>query len=376
MLNIDTIQSRCDFCDSANVSCVYEVKTSRRGANVMMCNDCGLFQTLYKYTDNTKQQSLSADANWGNIRHGKKIRLQKSIDVLDNIIKSKQINRILDIGSNRGHFINYVLNNNTDVIVDAIEPDKTILQEYQNNDNLNVYNIRFERFITQEKYDLIYCCHTLEHADSASAMLKKARSLLSENNGKLYIDVPNINILDDPHNIQEFFIDKHSFHFDCDILTNYLKMLGFNIENYSDDNRNIVLLCTQKYHDITKVKNYNQHLVNNREKLVQTTKIIHKFANNGSTMIYGASQILDALINYGNLDISNINCIVDDYLYGYVDKIDNHKIHNITHIKDQKFDNIILLTKSASASIKNKLQDNNVKFNNIFSFDELMTKTT
>ena len=173
---INTIDKKCDFCQSKNIEELYRVPTSQKSAVIYSCKDCGLVQTIYNQKQNhilNKKQSLSSDANWGNIRHGKKVRLSTSLSAISNLIDLSSVKRVLDVGSNRGSFVNYILSESTGALVDAIEPDSTILSEYKKSDRLRIYNTRFEYFETDQSYDLIYCCHTLEHAESASCKLKK-----------------------------------------------------------------------------------------------------------------------------------------------------------------------------------------------------------
>lgn len=378
MLDTETI--KCDFCKSNNLELIYSVPTSKKGADVYICEKCNLVQSIYKNkTSNLKRiQSLSSDADWGNIRHGKKTRLSLSLNILNKFIQLDDIKSVLDIGSNRGHFVNYIISHSNTIEVDAIEPDTNILEEYSSNHRLSIHKTRFENFASHKKYDLIYCCHTLEHADSASLMLGKIYDLLSEN-GVVYIDVPDLAMIEDIFNVQEFFIDKHKFHFSKKVLINYLIYLGFNVIDQSYESRNIILVCT-KNRDTNiikqKIQNYIQNLITNRELLNKASKYIQTLSKENTVAIYGASQILDAMIKYGNLDLSQISYLIDDFLCGYIDSVQNKSILNINNLQNKNIDYMILLTKSSTGIILEKLKLNNINIKHSILLEDLFKEMT
>ena len=83
----------CNFCSSKLVP-VYKVESSLIGATVCTCTSCGLLQSVYADKDKKNKHTdkrISSDASWGNIRHGKSIRLEPSLNVLDKILKNKSI---------------------------------------------------------------------------------------------------------------------------------------------------------------------------------------------------------------------------------------------------------------------------------------------
>lgn len=363
---------KCDFCHCNKLTEVYKVPTSKIEATIMSCDSCGLLQS--SYGDKTKKhtnKSLSSDADWGNIRHGKKIRLSKSIKILEKFVNFDELKYILDIGSNRGDFIEY-MGECTSATIDAIEPDITIISNYPQKQNITIHNLKFEKYVTDKKFDLIYCCHTLEHANSASSMLINSVNLLKDN-GYIYIDVPSIDVLLNSTNVQEFFIDKHTFHFSLEILKNYLKLLGLEIIYEKDDGFNIVILSkkiNKSRENTIKITKYEKKLKSNRKKLQKICSNIHKLIKNKKSVIYGASQILNALIKYGNLNIEKIDYVIDDYLHEKINDINGKKIENIESIDWKDVDIVIILARSAISSIKTKLKKKNIS--QIISFDELV----
>lgn len=373
LLMINTIDKECDFCQSKNIEKLYDVPTSQKSAIIYGCKECGLMQTAFNQNNTlNRKQSLSSDADWGNIRHGKKVRLSPSLSAITNDINLSSVQNVLDVGSNRGSFVNYILSESPNVFIDAIEPDSQILSEYKKSDRLHIHNIRFEQFVTNQKYDLIYCCHTLEHADSASYMLKKMVSLLSTN-GLLYIDVPSIEMLSDTSNIQEFFIDKHTFHFDKTVLQKFLAHLGLTVIDRSSDSRNIIFCCLKNDKSYkTIIGSYIETMSNNRQKLINISRKLEALSLNSSVAIYGASQNLNALIKYGNFNISNIKYIIDDYLYGHIDLIQNKKIITVRDINNTNIDYMVLLTKSSTDAVIQKINSHNINVKEFILLEELI----
>lgn len=366
---------QCDFCKCKSLSHIYSVPTSRVGAKIYSCDQCGLLQTIYLNKQNKHtNKSVSSGADWGNIRHGKKIRLQTSIEFIGKFVDLSKLTSVLDIGSNRGHFVNYLNQINSECSIVAVEPDSRILEEYTKTNKLKIINTRFEDYTDTNQFDFIYCCHTLEHADSANEMLIQAISLLKDD-GHLFIDVPSASILDDETNVQEFFIDKHTYHFSIPVLHKKLLTLGLVIIDFKDDMHNITILCQKKNKSITNnqiLKNYSKVLLQNHEKLNKVSKFIEELCSKNRVAVIGASKIYDALIKHANLNTDNIKYLIDDYLYGYIDEVHGKKIYKQEDILFDDIDIVILLTKSATDELKLKIKNKGISM--IYTFDELILR--
>lgn len=352
---------KCDLCNNTNLTVEYVVKTSLIDSSILSCDRCGLIQSIYKYPENKHTyKSISCDADWGNIRHGKSIRLQNSIDIITKYINKETIKNILDIGSSRGHFINWTLSYYQTTNVHAIESDKNIVNDYDTNPNIKLSIGKIENQNLKNKfYDLIYSSHTLEHVSSPSIFFEKVYNGL-KNDGYLYIEVPSIEILKDKNNLEEFFIDKHTYHFSSDSLIQYLKKYNLSIIYLNDDGFNISILA--KKSSKINIKKYNTILKNNRKNLKQSIiKFNHKFKNK-TLAFYGVGKTLDALIKYGDLKLNNVKFLVDDYICKYINEIHNKKVFDKEILKTKKVDCVILLTKSSSKKIEVFLKENNIEY--------------
>ena len=61
--------------DNRNIDFFYKPVNSKRGMSVGVCKDSGLIQSFQTKEKPSKRiQSISCDADWGNIRHGKGLR--------------------------------------------------------------------------------------------------------------------------------------------------------------------------------------------------------------------------------------------------------------------------------------------------------------
>lgn len=352
---------KCDFCDSENVIQIYAVPTSLIGARVYSCGMCGLKQSFYSDKDKSNKHTdkrISSGASWGNIRHGKSIRLQPSLDVLSDVLDNPEVKNVLDVGSNRGSFVNYLVDNSP-CMIDAIEPDSTILDDYKQSNRITVYNEKLEDYLPNKGYDLIYCCHTLEHMDSAKKALQKMVSMLN-NNGYLYIDVPSADVLLYKQNVEEFFIDKHTFHFNKTPLCNMLTMLGLDVQFAHDDGFNITILAklfTKNKKAKETIHYYETTKDNNLIKIKTIAQKMNALCQTNNVLVYGASRIFDALVTHGGLDPSLLAYVVDDYLFGKIEFVHGIKLTRIDNIDFQgdSIDICFILARSSIDSIKEKM---------------------
>jgi hypothetical protein len=180
-------------------------------------------------------------------------------------------------------------------------------------------------------------------------------------------------MLSDKLNIQEFFIDKHKFHFDSSVLDKFLTSLGLEVIDCSVEDRNIVFCCIKKYKRFTNnITEYINTIQINRDKLYNASKTIQNLASSHSVAIYGASQNLNALIKYGKLELKNISYIIDDHLYGYIDTIQDKHILSIDKIKDTNIEYFILLTKSSTELIIEKIKNHNINVKYFISIADLI----
>lgn len=323
----------CDFCLGRKLTAVYKVPTSNLGAAVFLCTGCGLVQSLFnQQTNNKKIVSTTSDAGWGNIRQGKSLRFKKIMDFMDREIDFSRIKHILDIGANRGDFVKWIREKNTSSEITAVEPDTSLVADYSNIFNLKLKTDRFEDIVLPAAhFDFSYCLHTLEHAHSARQMLEKIHDSLSPS-GFCLLEVPNLEYISNKYIVEEFFIDKHRFHFSDAVLTHFLIYSGFEVVKSIDhDLFNITYILRKKAGRKSSVASfktsteivgqtgkmivdYKLHLNKNLKKLPEIGHKLNELQLRQKIVIWGAGRIFDALVRYGKLKTDRIDYLIDTYL--------------------------------------------------------------
>jgi len=361
----------CDFCKGALTS-IYKVPDTSRGAVVSICDICGLVQTVFtKKKPKERMVSTSSGAGWGNIRHGKGLRLDKNKALLQKLVPWQDCKTILDIGANRGDFIHWISEVNPRSCITAVEPDSHVVDSYKDHANVDLVVDRFEHTTLQPEYfDFIYCFHTLEHADSALEMLNHLYILL-KTGGYAFIEVPNIDVITENDVVEEFFIDKHKFHFNRSILLDYLRAMDCEIifGEKETDKSNITFLIQKKvkrqiqekvsFADKTRVtKNtaaigeYARILEMNRGKLKEAAEKLEAFMKRQKVVLWGAGRIFDALVRYGGLSTEHIYCLVDSYLAPLLPEVHEVPIKAPNSLRLLEPDVVIVLAKTSTVDIE------------------------
>jgi SAM-dependent methyltransferase len=264
--------------------------------------------------------------------------------------------RVLDIGSSRGQFLAWSTIEFPANSYVGIEKDPTIAAtEIAPNVEVLVESLIDSKVDNLEKFDFIFCNHSLEHFDDAIGSLRYIRKLLAED-GILWIDVPNMIAIKDLMVVEEFFIDKHMYHFDHVSLENILRRVGLVVvEDHSDD-YNLVFLVkkiqpNQSLHTENVVSEkdlfrYEQTLNKNREKL---KKIASKISSIENVAIYGSGRILDALIKYGELQVNKF-LVADKFLWEHAGNL-GIEISNPESVDWSSFENVVVLARSSENEI-------------------------
>jgi len=226
-------------------------------------------------------------------------------------------------------------------------------------------------------FDFIFCFHTLEHTNSASFALKKIFNIL-KTDGTLFLEVPNIEQIQERDNVEEFFIDKHTFHFNRCLLLKYLKAIGFKIVFGEKDTQksNITIIAEKKERSLKKIKIAEQGLVEenkrlidryihtlevNRNKLKKVGAILNQFIEKQRVAFWGGGRIFDSLVKYGNLNPQKAVCVVDKYLAGKIDNVYGIKLEKPEILKMVDTDVVIILAKSSVLEIEKEVRKYGVR---------------
>lgn len=332
----NTENPTCDFCLSPLMVPDYLPQGTRRAMTVHVCPICGLSQSSQGIPEPKRIRTLSTDADWGNVRHGKGVRFSTLRAILEREVDWNEIRRAIDVGANRGDFILWLKSAHPKVEAWAIEPDASVVAAYSQLSGVRLHIDRLEQVsLPAAQFDLIFCSHTLEHADSAAVMLETMRLALRPG-GLLLLEIPNLAGITGQDIVEEFFIDKHTFHFDRETLLDYLKSTGFSVVHGSEDTDvlNITLLLRREgdrgqYYpcdgEIRAARNrewiaeFSKRLPTNRALLKRIVdEKLRPLGKRQKVGYWGAGRIFDALVNYGGLNSEDVYCLVDRHLYGII----------------------------------------------------------
>jgi len=361
---------RCDHCQQERLVPVYEVADSKRGMAVYVCRNCGLVQSLSSGAGGSPRVvSTSSGADWGNVRHGKGLRLGQALKVLEPLVRWDHIGKALDIGSNRGDFVKWLWESHPEIKIHAVEPDGSLVAPYQSLSSVTLSIGRFETVpISTGSIDFVYCCHTLEHADSAATMLGRIHGCMSDS-GLVFVDVPNIDAISERDVVEEFFIDKHTFHFSRPIFCRMLQSAGFHILWGEDgkDLHNITVVAVKKpqggsnctspsgeeiyEYYAAAIEAYANRLQENRRKLREVGAKLNEFMQRQKVAFWGAGRLFDALVKFGGLDANRASAVIDTYLAPILPRIHGVEVHTPEHLKWSPPDVVVILARSSAEEI-------------------------
>ena len=373
------IENICDLCGSNNNNLIYKPIGTKRGLQVFICEDCGLVQSFPKI-DHVVERNVMASsaADWGNIRYGKQFRTKHDLDLLCKYISISELKNCLDVGSNRGHFIKSLFKLNNSIELWGVEPDKTICDiNLISNNRLNLINDRLENVkLPPDYFELVYLSHTLEHLKSPRLSLKQINESL-KHNGLLYIEVPNIDFINSADVIEEWFIDKHLYHFSIDTLIQLITCAGFEIVYCSDnlDTSNISIIAKKSKNNRTQnrksdfisskqlILSYENTIKSNREKLTELGAYLNNLGVKKKLVIWGAGRIFDTIVKIGGLDPNNVFGLIDKYLADYINNTNGLKIYKPKDFLKLNPDVVFICSREYFNEIKNEIVEISNKVN-------------
>lgn len=384
----------CNICkESLNLK-VYSPHGTQRGLSVYICSYCNLVQSLPRIeTVNTNVKSTSSGANWGNIRYGKSFRTNSAINELTKYLDLHSVKRVLDIGSNRGHFLQNIFKLNSKTELWGIEPDRSIVSEYSEHNSINLIVDRVQNTKLPSKYfDLIYCSHTLEHLADPIKTLIYIKNLLSRS-GIAYIEVPNLDFISHKYLVEEFFIDKHLYHFDQETFKKALWIAGLDIIKFETDESNLwavaksadasseIELGKEKLKSsnfekkVIQVSEYKLNLSKNHKKMRRIASRLENLCNKYRVCIWGGGRIFDALIQHGNFNPGNLIAVVDSELIKYKPTVHGVTLKSPDAILDLNPEVLIIASREYYNEIKvkaTKLYPNLIAAYSIFELDDYL----
>lgn len=320
----------CDLCRSPALDPVYQPPGSGRGLTVHLCDHCGLMQSLPRIDRAPRRSAaVSSGADWGNVRYGKGFRTEACLSILRNRADLGHPLHVLDVGSNRGSFARAFLAEAPRARLTCVEPDERVAASCANIERVESVSARIEDTkFPDETFDIIHSCHTIEHLKSPSEVLAEHWRALKPG-GLLIVDAPNIALISSDDILEEWFIDKHLFHFSAGTLARLLHATGFEIVDGPDpsDRENLLFAARKRAvaarpipraareadHALELV---NHYVAKRARNLAALTKVAAEIASlsHKRVVLWGAGRLFDALVLHGGFDPKSLALLIDTHL--------------------------------------------------------------
>src|SRR6185312_10867347 len=179
--------------------------------------------------------------------------------------------------------------------ITAVEPDERYAGSCENLPRTELIWSRIENTkLADASFDIVHSCHTIEHLANPFASLKDHARVLKPG-GLLVLDAPNLALIGGDDILEEWFIDKHLYHFSEAMLGQMIEAAGFEIVEHPDPNDRINLLFVARksgapLHEIT--TDPDEAI---RARNLVASYVTTRSANNAA--LIGAARELESLKN-------------------------------------------------------------------------------
>jgi SAM-dependent methyltransferase len=361
------MSDNCELCRQETLDCVYQPDRSSRGLKVYLCRHCGLVQSLPRISRAARAPAaVSSGADWGNVRYGKGFRTKAALDALARHTDLSAPLKLLDVGSNRGSFARSFLDAAPDAHITAVEPDERFYQSCAGLPRTDLIHGRIENVTLQSgQFDIVHSCHTIEHlADPMRALKDHARCL--EPGGILVMDAPNLALVGGDDILEEWFIDKHLYHFTRRTLGRMMEAAGFTIIQQPDPADLINLLFVGKANgraadtiaadDVEAdaaedlITAYKASRARNLAALTQVSAELASFGNK-RIALWGAGRLFDSLVLHGNFDTRSLSLLIDTHLKAHVGERHGVALATPDALDEHQPDIIVVMSRGFAAEI-------------------------
>jgi SAM-dependent methyltransferase len=324
----------CELCGRDALEFLYQPERSTRSISVHLCKQCGLVQSLPRIDrDKRAPAAVSSGADWGNVRYGKGFRTKIMLETLGRHVDLNSDLSLLDVGSNRGSFAKAFLDATPNSQIVAVEPDERVVNSCAGLERTELVASRIENTALEtERFDVVHTCHTIEHLAHPARVLADHWRVL-KHNGILVLDAPNIALLGVEDVVEEWFIDKHLYHFSARTLGRMIEAAGFEIIQQPDTSDRSNLLFVARKRDFTKkeiaadteevahvealIGRYVATRARNMEALASVAAELSSLAPRG-VALWGAGRLFDSLVVHGRFDPRGLTLLIDTHLKALV----------------------------------------------------------
>ena len=358
----------CDQCGETDLDFAYAPERSTRGLKVHLCRYCGLMQSLPRIdrTGTRQAMAVSSGADWGNVRYGKGFRTGQTLDAIASFIAFDAPLAVLDVGSNRGSFAKAFLYKAPNAKLVAVEPAERYADSSAQLPRTFLIQSRIEDIHLEDAaFDIVHSCHTIEHLAHPFAALKDHARVLKDG-GLLVIDAPNIALIGGDDIVEEWFIDKHLYHFSHVTLSRMIEAAGFTIIAHPDPGDAINLLYVARKTGAAKTEfaanlaeaahtrellaSYRRTRAANLSALALAAAEINALAGK-RVALWGAGRLFDSLVLAGGFDPKSLTLLIDTHLAALVPDRHGVRPRLPAALKDQKVDVIVIMSRGFAAEI-------------------------
>jgi SAM-dependent methyltransferase len=324
----------CNLCGRDSIEPIYQPEDSARGITVHLCVWCGLLQSLPRADRAPRQAAtVSSGADWGNVRYGKGFRTAEAMAAIARHASLVRDFALLDVGSNRGSFAKAITAAAPNVFVTAVEPDERVAESCAGVPRTELVLGRIEDIALETaRFDIVHSCHTIEHLADPKRVLDDHWRVLKPH-GLLIIDAPNSAILEADDIVEEWFIDKHLYHFSKRTLVRMIEAAGFTIVEgpSAGDDANLLIVARRTGTKIDQIAAEAGEVAAARKRLtLYQTSRTHNLraltavaAEIGRLLprrvaLWGAGRLFDSLVVHGGFDPRRLTMLVDAHLKAHV----------------------------------------------------------
>lgn len=324
----------CELCRRPALEAVYRAEGTERDLRVHLCRHCGLLQSLPR-RDRALRRAAAASggADWGNIRYGKGFRTHAAMNVLRRRADFRAELCVLDVGSNRGSFAKALLAEAPEMQLVAIEPDERVAGTCKDLPRTELVSARIEDVALETgRFDIVHSCHTIEHlAHPAHALADHWRVL--KPGGLLLVDAPSTAILDAGDMIEEWFIDKHLYHFSARTLMRMVAAAGFTIVEPPDlaDRENLLIAAIKSDRGTPSIaadpretaaaeRLIASYVTSRAANLAALTAMAAELValKDRRVALWGAGRLFDTLVTHGGFMPEMLAGVIDAHLREHV----------------------------------------------------------
>jgi len=324
------MSDNCELCGGEALEPVYEPEASTRGITVHLCLQCGLVQSLPRVDrDKRAPAAVSGGADWGNVRYGKGFRTAIALDAVKRHADLSKDIVLLDVGSNRGSFVKAFAGAAPRADIVAVEPDERVAESCAGLENVALIQARIEDTALESgRFDIVHSCHTIEHlAHPARALADHWRVL--KDGGLLILDAPNITLIGSDDIVEEWFIDKHLYHFSAETLGRVIEAAGFRIVQAPDanDRSNLFFvarktdrarpaLASSRAHAQWAEDLFARYIATRARNLMALSAVAAEIARMAprGVALWGAGRLFDSLVVHGRFNPKALTLLVDTHL--------------------------------------------------------------